>query len=105
MQIAGTLCKVCGRNIVLSSEGKFCPRCETAVHLTCEPQDSCATCGQPYQADKAPEADPLRDAVLPPALRPNRSGGPAFAVSVGVAFLLLAVIIWFAVEYVLSHGH
>jgi hypothetical protein len=104
MQIAGIVCKVCGQNIILSSEGKFCPGCRTAVHLTCESQDSCAVCGQAYEVDKGPEADPLRDAVLPPELRPNRSGGPAFAISVGVAFLLLAVIIWL-IEYALSRGH
>ena len=104
MQIAGTTCKVCGGKIVLSGEGKFCG-CEAAVHLMCDPQGSCATCGQQYQADKVLDTDPLRDAVLPTALRPNRSVGPAFAVSVGVAFVLLALIIWLAIEYVFSHEH
>lgn len=105
MQIAGTMCRACGQSIVLSDEGKFCARCGAAVHLTCEPKDNCAVCGQGYQAYERPESDPLRDAVLPPALRPSRSGGPAFAIAVGVAILLLGVIIWFAIEYVLSRGH
>jgi hypothetical protein len=104
MQIAGIACKVCKQNIILSSEGKFCRSCRTTVNFTCEPQDSCAVCGQAYEVDKGPEADPLRDAALPPALRPNRSGGPAFAISVGAAFLLLAVIIWL-IEYLLSREH
>ena len=105
MQIAGTRCKACGHNVVLSSEGKFCLRCGEVVHLACEPRDTCGVCGQQYQTDERPKTDPLRDAILPPALRSATSGGPAFAISGGVAFALLAIIVWYTIEHVLSHGH
>jgi hypothetical protein len=105
MQTVGTICKICGQSIILSTEGKSCALCGTAVHLGCDPRDSCAACGHPYQMDKRSEPDPLRDAVLPRTLRPIRSGGPALAISVGVAFLLLGAIIWFALEYILPRGH
>jgi hypothetical protein len=83
MQIAGNTCRICDRGIILSSEGKFCPYCGTYVHLACEPRGKCDVCGQPYQIFEPPKADPLSDAVVPPALRPSRSGGPAFALLVG----------------------
>jgi hypothetical protein len=105
MQIAGNKCKVCEHHIVLSSDGKVCERCGAFVHLACEPRNNCDVCGQPFQRYEPPEADPLRDAVLPRALRPAASGGPAFAISAAVALALLAIIVWYAIEHVLSHGH
>jgi hypothetical protein len=105
MEIVGTKCRECGQNIVLASEGKSCAQCGIAVHLICESQDACAVCGQPYQVFERPKADLLSEALLPPALRPGRSGGPALAISAGVLFLLLAIVIWFTIQYVLSNGH
>ena len=105
MQIAGAICKVCGFSVVLASEGKFCPHCESVVHLACDTGETCAVCGQPYQAYERPEPNPLRDAILPRALRPARSGGPAFVIGVGIGLALVSVVMWFIVQYVLSHGH
>ncbi len=51
MQIAGNRCKVCGRNVTLSRDGKFCAHCETFVHLTCESRTNCDACGQPWVGD------------------------------------------------------
>ena len=89
MQIAGNRCKICERGIILSSEGKFCPRCGTCVHLACEPRGECGVCGQSYQNFERPKADPLSAAVVPPALRP---GGPTFAIIAGAVLLLLVVL-------------
>jgi hypothetical protein len=104
MQIAGTKCKVCGQNIILSSEGKFCTTCGSAVHLTCDPNATCGICGKAYELYERPQSDALRDALLPPALRPSRSGGPALAIGLGVALLLLVIIIWYAIESTISQG-
>ena len=75
MQIGGNKCKVCGHNIVFSSEGKFCPQCSAYVHLVCEARDNCDSCGRPFQKYERPEADPMSDAIVPRALRPAKSGG------------------------------
>jgi len=105
MQIAGNKCKVCKRNIVLSTEGKFCARCGTVVHRTCEAQAKCEVCGDAYQAYERPKADPLDEAILPPALRPAKSGGPTLALLLTTALGLLVIILWYAIEYALAHSH
>src|SRR5436305_14385443 len=99
MQIAGNRCNVCHREIVLSSEGKFCSKCCSYVHLTCEPARTCGACGQPYQFQERPEADPWGEAVLPPALRPGRAGGPAFVMFVAVVLGFLVALVWYVTEY------
>jgi len=91
MQIAGNQCTVCGENITLSSEGKFCADCKTVVHVTCVPSDHCSRCGQPYHFYERPKVDPLSDAVVPRALRPVKSGAPALAVF--IMGLIMVVII------------
>jgi hypothetical protein len=50
LQIAGSKCKACERTIILSNEGKFCARCGTAVHRSCEPRATCDACDEPYHA-------------------------------------------------------
>ena len=91
MQIAGNKCKVCGHNIVLSSEGKFCPHCGKYAHLVCEACDNCDICGGPFQQYESPDADPMRDAILPRALRPAKSGGPVlFLAALFVLLIFLA---------------
>jgi hypothetical protein len=70
MQIAGNKCKVCEGNIAFSVEGKFCPRCETVVHLKCDSLDICDGCGQPFAGYEEPEPDPTRSSFVPRALRP-----------------------------------
>ena len=102
MQIAGNSCKICDRGIILSSEGKFCPRCGTCVHLACEPRDKCVVCGQPYQNFEPRKPDPLSEAVVPPALRPTKSGGPTLAILVGGVLLLLGVLF---VVYAFANTH
>ncbi len=104
MQIAGNKCKVCGRSIVLSKEGKFCARCGTFMHLACEPREDCSACGQPLRLETPPDTDPLRDAILPPALRPARSGPLLIALLVLVPALLF-LIIYYAILNALAHGH
>lgn len=105
MQVAGTKCAVCGHGITLASEGKFCGRCGTVAHPTCEPREACSKCGQPYQKYERPTADPLSDALLPLALRPARSGGPILAISVAVGFALLTIAMWYAIIHLQSQGH
>ena len=100
VQIAGNKCKICERGIILSSEGKFCPRCGTCAHLACEPRGECGVCGQSYQDFERPKAGPLSEAVVPPALRPAKSGGPVFAIFVGAVLLLLVIL----VAYALAHA-
>jgi len=99
MQIAGSRCKACGGDIVLSSEGKACSHCNTSVHLTCDRGTTCGICGQPYQFHDRPEDDPLSGALLPPALRPAKSGGQMFALFVAIVLALGVILIWFAIEY------
>lgn len=105
MQIAGNKCKVCGRNIVLSAEGRFCAGCGTVVHCTCEAQAKCEVCGNAYQAYERPKVGPLDEAILPPALRYFKSGGPTFAIVSTTALGFLAIILWYAIEYALAHSH
>jgi hypothetical protein len=90
MQIAGSSCKVCGRKIVFSNEGKFCVRCTTVVHIACDPRTECGVCGQPFQQYEPPRPDPVGDAVLPRALRSGRSGPLIFAILLMVMFAILA---------------
>ena len=100
MQIAGNKCKVCGHDITLCSEGKFCGQCETVVHLACEPRDTCEACGQPYHGYERPKADPLSDAVIPPALRSGKSGGPLLAIFVMVLLATAVLVSWYALTHV-----
>jgi len=104
MQIAGNKCKVCERNIILSNEGKGCARCGTVVHRTCEPRAQCDICHEPYQAYERPKVDPLSEAILPRALRPAGSGGPTLALLLTTALAVLAIILWYSVEYALAHS-
>jgi hypothetical protein len=100
MQIAGSKCKICDRPIIFSSDGKFCPRCEATVHLSCESRDTCNACGEPFQYDRPSKADPLAQAFLPRRLRPAGTGAGFLAIS---AVLLLAVA--YAVWMLITHGH
>jgi hypothetical protein len=97
MQIAGTKCKVCEREIVLSKEGKFCARCGTALHIACEPAAACRVCGDEFQQYQPPKPEPLSEAVIPRAIRPVGSRAPATAILLTVlvagALVLLA---WYA---------
>lgn len=101
MQIAGNRCKVCDRNIVLSSEGVFCAHCGTFAHLTCEPETKCGICGQPLQHYERPRADPLSEAILPRALRPSKSAGGIMLLFAGLA--LLVIILYYCLVYSLEH--
>ena len=98
-QIAGSGCNVCGRNIVLAAEGKFCPHCRTAVHRTCEPRDTCHVCGQTYCLQERPQIDPLEEAIVPRALRPARSGAPALAIFIMAILIVFILVTWFALTH------
>jgi hypothetical protein len=91
MQIAGNKCRVCHQNIVLSVEGKCCVRCGTFSHIACAPADKCDACGEALEGYEPPRADPMRQAVLPPGLRPPRDGGPVLALAaLGLSLVFLA---------------
>ncbi len=98
MQIPGNTCKVCQQPIIFSNEGKFCARCGAVVHLTCLPQPECDVCGALFQHDERSEPDPLRDAVVPRALRPLKSGAWVLAVGLGLGLLFIAVTVWFSLQ-------
>lgn len=100
MEIAGKKCRVCNLNIVLSREGKFCPLCQLAAHLACEPRTTCSVCGQAFQDFHRPKADVLSEALIPTPLRQPRSGGAVFAVS---TVLILAFV--FILALLITHGH
>ena len=102
MQIAGSKCRICEDNIILSNEGKWCARCGTVVHRDCEPRTKCDICGEPYQAYERPAADPLTDAIAPRALRPAGSGGPALAAILTVVLAGGGLLLWRAIQYALS---
>jgi hypothetical protein len=89
MQIAGRICKVCERGIVFAREGKICPNCGAAMHLLCEPKTDCGVCGVPFQGWEPPEADPMGQALVPPAMRTGRSVGPGFAIGCAAVFVIL----------------
>lgn len=103
MQIAGSKCKVCERNIVFSNEGKFCAHCGAVVHLACESQAKCGVCGQPFQQYEPPQADPLSEAILPPALRSTKSGAPTFAILMAVVLAILVIVAYYALQAGLAH--
>ena len=103
MQIAGNKCNVCGRNIILSNEGKYCVRCGTVVHGVCEPGAKCAICDEQYQAYERPRVEPLSEAILPAALRPAKSSGPILAILLTTTLALLAILLWYSIEYALAH--
>ena len=102
MQIAGSKCTVCGGSIVVAKEGKYCAQCNLVVHLTCEANDRCGVCGEPYRAYEAPLSNPEQDAYLPPSLRPAGSGAPTLAV---VLVLLLTFLVIYLFEFVLGRDH
>ena len=106
MEIAGSKCKICGCGIIFSTEGKFCARCGTYVHLTCEPETKCDVCGQSFQQYEPPKADPLREAILPRALRSTASSSQKFAILLGgVVLAIMAGILFWLFQEVLAHGH
>jgi len=98
MQIAGNTCRICERRIVFGNEGKFCGRCGVFVHLTCLPQAECDVCGQAFQRQETPKPDPLRDAILPPALRPVTNGAPVLAIGLAVVLLIIVIILGVILE-------
>jgi hypothetical protein len=98
MQIAGNGCRICGGQIIFANEGKACLHCGTFVHVTCELGAKCAICGQPFQNYEPPTPNPLREAILPRALRVPKSGGPAIALAVGILFLLFGIIAFFVIS-------
>jgi hypothetical protein len=104
MQVAGSNCSVCGRGIVLSKEGQFCSKCGRCVHLACEPLKSCSVCGEPLRQETPPDSDPLRDAILPRALRPGKVGPLAVALLISICAVLF-FIIYDAIMEALAHGH
>ena len=79
---------------MLSSDGKFCVRCGTYVHLACETRGNCDVCGQPFQEYEPAKTDLMRDAILPRNLRESRSTSPMGAVLIMGIMLIVVVIIY-----------
>src|SRR5262245_22063232 len=102
MQIPGNTCRICERRIVFANEGKFCRRCGVFVHLTCLPQAECDICGEPFQNEECQKHDPLRDAIVPPALRPGKSGAPMLVIGLALVLLLILVLLGLILENVHS---
>ncbi len=50
MQLAGTKCEICRRNILIESDGTWCPRCGTALHRECLSAvgNACPSCHRAY---------------------------------------------------------
>jgi hypothetical protein len=92
MQIAGNRCRVCAGQIIFANEGKVCVHCGDFVHVMCEQSANCAVCGRPFQNYLQPTPNPLREAILPRALRAPKSGGPEIALVVGLVFLLFGIV-------------
>jgi hypothetical protein len=102
MEIAGAKCTVCGKQIVLAKEGKFCGRCQRAVHLDCDPSE-CPVCRGSYTEYVPPKADALAAAFVPRALRPSNSAAGILLLIAGLAFVFY--ILYYLFEDALAHGH
>jgi rRNA maturation protein Nop10 len=104
MEIAGSNCRLCGRTIVLASEGNFCPACGAYSHRACDPGEKCTVCGQRFQRYEPSKPDPMRDAFLPRALRPASDVGP---LTVALALLIPAILfflVWWAIMRAMAYG-
>jgi len=94
MQIAGSKCGICRDRIVFWDEGAFCERCGKVVHRKCARELGCDMCGQPYEYQVPPAANPSAEAVLPRALRPASSAAPmGVAMILGFSALLLVSLV------------
>jgi hypothetical protein len=103
MQIAGSACRACGKPMVLAAEGKFCAGCNSYTHVSCEPEPQCHRCGQKFQRHIPTQPNPLRDAILPRALRSENSSAAVFFLIASLAFLIiLAYALW---KYGFAHMH
>jgi hypothetical protein len=103
MQIAGSKCKVCQQNIVLSTEGKSCGNCLTVVHNQCDPQPDCPVCGHPYQAYNPPKADVTTDSLGHRTLRAIAYGGGLLLVISVLLFVL--TVLYNALMGAFAHSH
>lgn len=79
-------------------EGKYCPHCGTYVHIACKPEERCDVCGQSYHHAQRPKADPVRDALLPRALRPSKDAFPIVAMFLFLVIALLVVLVFVALK-------
>lgn len=91
MQIAGTRCHKCGKQIVLATDGKFCERCGKFAHLQCESSTDCPACGSCFEVYKAPKRDVLAEAFDPREKRSFNSVGPMLT----ALLALLLFLLWF----------
>jgi len=70
------------------------------MHATCEPVSTCGVCNAPFESFTPPKADPRSDALVPSALRPAKSGGPVFAVTLVLILAFVLILFLF-----ITHGH
>ncbi len=96
MEIAGSTCNSCKRPVTFAVDGKVCPNCRVVVHLGCEPEEVCGRCERPYEKCERPIPDPVRDALLPRALR-MRSPGPTFVVLTTVVVAVLLIVSYYVI--------
>jgi hypothetical protein len=52
MQIAGSRCFVCGKNIGVMRDGAGCVTCQIVVHKTCAGNEICPKCEKPFLTDE-----------------------------------------------------
>src|SRR5207248_1636416 len=70
MQLAGSSCGICRRNVVFDSEATWCARCSTVFHSQCivRSADVCPTCQRDYDR---PENHFVFSEKCPECFRPN----------------------------------
>lgn len=97
MQIAGSTCRICAREIIFANEGASCAKCGIAVHLACCERFVCPACDglldryEPPKTNTMPERD-LRFASLVDSSRSGPAAAILFAVLAFVAGL--AALFW-----------
>ena len=93
MQIAGRRCRSCNGVVALATEGKWCGRCEAAVHVDCEPAADCPVCGERFEEFERAAVDPFQDAYDPREKQSARMLGPLLA---GFLAFLVGLLVFYA---------
>jgi hypothetical protein len=70
MQLAGAICGICRKNVLLDSDATWCARCKSVLHRDCLTQGNhiCPTCTQKYER---PESRFVFSKMCPECFRPN----------------------------------
>ena len=100
MQVAGSACFVCGKNVGTIPEAIGCTRCETVAHRACAADRSCPSCGEALVAGRLLHAAPQAKAA--PVLPREVDAGPQEpdAPPPEIGGSLLVFIVWIAANSV-----